>query len=594
MQPKIIAGIFCLAFLLWGCQTSTNQLRVLGDQVQTAQAEQQVDTSQYVVNGGPGSTEVVYQDGYGISKSATSNVVKVPILEKCDSEPVVYEDPLPTPVPEICIEPEPDVVRYQVTMHSYPSQILASHIEPPPVEQKEVVIPKKPPEIELKKMSDEDKLCCDKQLTFRIRFTNMGEEPAYNVEITDILPANVSYVEETAGCDSYESDVNILRNTDESVQKITWKIPGPIEPDSMGEVFYTVECYQQRPKLSCSVQFHPKHLLPGEEGKVICRVINSGAGSAKNVQLRVLIPEGLEYKSEMFGTKEDFFFEEIPPNQSVERSFVVRMRRNGNLDEVTAQVSASNSPACDCDVTSIPVLVIEKEGPRSVANRVPIEYTLAVQNNSKKDVSATGCILVDKLPPMGIFKSASDNGTYNGKDHTVTWSLGTISPNQIVTRTVTIIPQEPCTLVDNAHVTCAEGVTIYDTCRTVVRGVSALAVSSYDTEDPVEVGGITIYIIDVTNEGFKNVTDLELMDEIPAGSSLVSAVATDEAGNIIPHTMEEGKVIFEKYPSLAGGKKLIYKITVKAESKTQLLNTASIRYNEFSKVIVVEEPTETY
>jgi len=583
-----------ILFIICSCQVyHSPKVEVLGEQIIKNEAER------FVVNGGPGSTEAIYQDGNGQQQTAVSNTIKIPILDKCDTPPPpeVVEEPQETP--HLIEEPLPEIqlVRYQADVHSFSNHELASNIEPPEVFLRTTsYIPLQPPKIELQKSSDEDKLCCDRQLKFRIRFTNIGGMDAEQVIISDIVPAGVDYIEETAGADPYPATIKLVRDQNDAVQKIVWEIQSPIPSESSGEVYYSVSCPRPKPKLNCFVQFDPKYLSVGQDSNVICRVVNTGAGSAEAVTLTVNIPEGLSYKGQPYGVKETFILGEIPANQSAEKILQVRMLKGGRLDNITATINSSNAPLCECSVPPTPTLTLEKSGPMTVINRVPIEYTIVAKNTSSKNAQATGCVLTDKLPSNATFKSCSGNGYYNGQEHTVTWLLGTMLSGESKDVTVTVMPQETGNLLDYAQISCEEGITADDQARTIVRGVPAVQISSYDTEDPVEVGGTTTYIIEVGNEGFQNVTDLELFNEIPATSAFINATAADGAGILIKHRLENDGmvVVFDKYPSLAPAEKLIYKITVKVNAHSQLLNRASLKYQEFTKTIIVEEPTESY
>jgi len=207
---------------------------------------------------------------------------------------------------------------------------------------------------------------------------------------------------------------------------------------------------------------------------------------------------------------------------------------------------------------------------------------------------ATACVLTDKLPEFVTFKSASDGGTYDKESHTVTWMLGDLKPEQKVIRTVIIIPEQAGTFKDHAQVTCAEGITITDDAITIVRGISALHIDSYDTEDPVEVGGTTTYVIEVMNEGFQDVTGLVVVNEIPNSTEFVDGTGRDPEGNVVNCRVDGKNVIFEAIQKLAPAEKALYKVTVKVKAEAQLLNMTKIKYNEFSKTLIVEEPTHSY
>jgi len=587
--------VFLAIIFFTGCQLKKADIQVLGSkEVQETSQTQKTslkENQEFVINGGTGSTEAKYIDEKGTQSKVSSNVVKVPIKQLCDEIKPPVEELKPIEIPEV----EPVVKSYDVEVKTFPVNIIAVGDALPDVSYRtNVFVPKKPPKIELTKSTDEDMLCCDRQMTFRIKYVNVGGDNAYDVEIFDVIPARVAYVEETVGADASDTNIHIDRNQDAIAEKITWHIPGPIPPDGAGEVYYTVVCPRPYPKLSCNVRFEPVFLKVGEEGKVICKVINSGNGVAQDVEIFVTIPQGIEYKGHSIGMQENIRIGNIEPQQAVEKELVVMMRSGGRLDDIVAKVTAANSSGCECYVPPAPTLTIEKEGPAQITNRLPIEYTIAVKNTATKNVSAGNCILKDKLPAFTDFKSASMDGVYDKESHTVTWRLGTLKPGDTASRSVIVIPQKAGDFVDYAEVSCDEGITVTDTARTLVRGITALGVSKYDTEDPVEVGNPTTYIVDVINEGFKACTDLQAVTEIPEGTEFVDAQGRDEQGNVIAYNVSGNKVTFEKYPSLMPNAKIVYKVTVKVTAAMNLLCVTKITYNEFSKTIIVEEPTHAY
>lgn len=592
---------FALSLMLLclvGCKTKQANIHVLS-------SEPKQDVKQYVVNGGPGSTEVIYEDEKGQKMTATSNVVKIPIVDRCDpvtkppeekKEEIkeIPDEQLQPPIEEEYIKEKPEQM-FVADLHTFPNHVVFAGYQIPQISyQSEVYIERKPPEIKLEKSSDEDRLCCDRQLTFRIKFTNMGGLDAQKVKIEDIVPAKVEYVEETAGAHPYSASVVIERDELKKAKKIVWNIEEPVLAGASGEVFYTVVCPPIRPKLLCYLRFEPKALHVGQEGSVICTVTNSGTGTAEGVNLDLAIPQGVEYQGQSIGKKETIPLGPIEAGKSASHTLKVRMRSGGRLDKIVANVAASNAEGCDCFVPPAPTLKIEKTGPEQIDNRLPIEYTIVVKNISQEKAPATNCVLIDQLPPFVSFKSASQEGVYSAAKHDVTWKLGTLEPGAIVARTVIVIPQKAGDFVDKAEVTCDEGITVNDQAKTTVRGITALEVSSYDTEDPVEVGSTTTYMIEILNEGFKDITGLKAITSIPVGSEFIEASVKNYNGSPIGHKVVENKVVFDEIPELPSGEKVLLRVTVRAKEKMELLSTTSINYNEFAKTIVVSEPTSTY
>jgi len=569
-----------LVVILLGCQTQQNDILVLSDRAKGNQ--------KFVVNGGPGSTEATYADEKGREWEIVSNTVKVPIEEDC-------EEPVQTQAPEeIAIEEFKPVVSTTVGVNAYPNQILIASQERPDVSfYTEVAIPKQPPKIRLIKSSDQDTLCCDRDLTFRIRYVNEGGDDAYNIRIWDNIPANVEFIEESAAADPFFANVFIKREG-EKARRITWVIEGPVGPGEEGEVFYSVGCPKERPSLICGLRFEPKNIKMGEQGIVICKISNTGTGPATNVNLDVNLPAGLEHEGEVEGKSLNFKVDKLEANDTMVREFFVTMQSGGRLDNITANVVSEQGVSCECTVPPTPTLSIDKSGPRETINRNSLTYTIVVRNNSSQQAPATNCILTDKLPANTEFKNATEEGSYDKDTHIVTWNLGVLMPGQIITREVTIRPDRAGNFRDEAMVTCDEGISVTDDAVTIVKGYAAMHISKYDTEDPVMAGETTTYVVEVRNEGFKDATGIQLSNVIPELSEFVSAKGTGANGEEIEFTLDGQTVNFGELPILESGEKAVYNITVKAASTGELLNRTSLRYNEFDKEIVVEEPTTAY
>lgn len=576
----------CLLFLVsLGCQATRPTIQVLAD-------NEPADKG-YVINGGPGSTEIVYRDAKGNSQSAASNVVRVPIKDKCVEEPKVV--PVIVEEPKVVETPLQPWTSYSVEVNTLQNFVLASASKMPDVAyHTDFFVPRKPPKIEFKKTSDEQVLCCDKQLTFRLQFKNIGGDDAYNISISDVIPARVEYVEGSANASSYVADIKIDRGADQKAKKITWNIEGPIGPGEEGEVFYTVGCPVHLPNLSCFLRFEPKLVVKGQECKVICNVTNKGTGAAKNARLAINIPKGIEHEGVATGKKLLLTLGNIEPEQTASKDFKIKMVEEVKLEEITANVVADNWEGCECSVPFTPSLTIEKSGPAETKNRAPLNYTIVVKNVSSKNAPATNCILTDKLPPLVNFTSASENGVFDAKTNMVTWKLGTLMPGDIVSRNIVLAPQKSGTYVDEAKVSCDEGITVNDKASTLVTGVAAILLQKYDTEDPVEVGQPTTYVIEVRNQGFHPITMVELVSNIPEKTKFLNARATDQTGTPINFKVVDNKVVFEPVPVIDSAEKAVFKVTVQATAKGDIVNTFEVKCKEFDKTIVTDEPTTAY
>ncbi|WP_372368968.1 hypothetical protein [Candidatus Uabimicrobium sp. HlEnr_7] len=578
---KLAIFLVLFAIIISGCNQQQAEISVLPERVEGSE--------EFVENGGPGITEATYTDEQGKAWNIASNKVSVPIQEDCEEPDVALEQDVPL------LLPQENLVATTVAVTTYQNQLFVATTEKPDVRFKtEVFIPKNPPKIRLEKSTDQDVLCCNDQLTFRIKYINEGGDDAYNIKITDLVPSNVEYLEDSVGTEPFIGDIYIDRDFEDRAKKITWLIEGPVPPGGEGEVHFTVTCKRKRPKLTCVVCLDPETIVVGDEAFVVCNILNQGDGVATGAKLILSLPPEFEYVENPAQRELEFDLGDIGPQETATKQFKVKMISDGKLEEIISTVVIDNGEGCQCALPPTASLTIQKTGPYQLTNSKPMEHTIVVRNTSST-VSATECILVDTLPQGIKFEEASNNGQYDATSNTVTWNLGTLAPGTAETRTVTVIPLRSGNFTDNAQVSCAEGITVKDDATTIVKGHAAMHISKYDSDDPVAVGETTTYTIEVRNEGFEDATGIILENEIPELTEFVSASAEDPYNKQeIPYNIEGQKVIFNKLPLLSSGDKVIFNVTVRVSTKGQLLNRTSLRYDQFDRTLIVEEPTSTY
>jgi uncharacterized repeat protein (TIGR01451 family) len=75
-----------------------------------------------------------------------------------------------------------------------------------------------------------------------------------------------------------------------------------------------------------------------------------------------------------------------------------------------------------------------------------------------------------------------------------------------------------------------------------------------DSEDPVEVGGVTEYVVRVANEGTKAATGVQL------AATLVGDLEPVDASGPGGHRVENLTVIFEPLAKLGAGEEAVYRV----------------------------------
>ncbi len=218
-----------------------------------------------------------------------------------------------------------------------------------------------------------------------------------------------------------------------------------------------------------------------------------------------------------------------------------------------------------------------------------VEGEILVENNADKDLeqvelTLTLCPELDYISslPEGKFTPAVKE-----KPATVRWSLGTLPAKKRVEIKFQVRCAKQGVAMIGAKAVSKQGV-FGSSASIKITGVPAMHISTYDTEDPVELGKQTIYVIEARNEGTADCTNVKFEDLIPEEMECVSAQGPT-------NFKAEGRTIrFEPVPKLAPGDKLVFRIVCRATKEGSAKNRAQIAYDQFETPIVNEEGTSCY
>ena len=175
-------------------------------------------------------------------------------------------------------------------------------------------------------------------------------------------------------------------------------------------------------------------------------------------------------------------------------------------------------------------LSITKTGDLNGTAGTNITYTIGVDNAGPS--TATAVKVVDVLPAGVTFVSATpDVGSFTLNGQVLTWNIGNLTvaaPVREIDITVKIQANATGQLENTAEVDSA----VLDpdtsnnrvTFTTAVSATAGLAITKTDSPDPVMAGAELVYTLQVSNGGPSTAQDVVLVDTLPAGTTLVSAV----------------------------------------------------------------------
>ena len=436
----------------------------------------------------------------------------------------------------------------------------------------------------------------ESNLTYTISVTNLGPSDAGAVVVTDALPAGVVFAS-ASGNGSNTSGVvtwnfGTLPANQSSNVTVTVTVPASGTLTNVASVASpTVDTNifnnTNPPVITtvnpvadiCLGETGPTSIFAISNLTYTISVTNFGPSTASSVTVTDAVPAGASFVSAPGGVNNSgtvtWSLGTLSSNQVATVTVTVTAPASGSLTNVASGGSPTSdpnptnnvTPPVVTTVTPLAGLYIAKVGPASVLANSNFSYTISVTNFGPS--SASSVTMTDALPAGVTFVAASASGSNTAG--VVTWSLGTLSSNQVTNVTVTVTSPASGSLTNVASV----GPPVGDPNRSnnvtppVITGVTPVADVSLVKTAPAMVlpGTNFVYAITVTNSGPSGAANLSVTDNLPVNVVLVSATAG---------SMTSGsQLIWTNLGTLAANATTNLSVTVTAPVRGSITNTAS-------------------
>jgi len=192
-------------------------------------------------------------------------------------------------------------------------------------------------------------------------------------------------------------------------------------------------------------------------------------------------------------------------------------------------------------------------GPKKRYVNMPATYEVAVLNPGT--VPLQNLVVDNPLPSGMTFVSASENGQFTGKQ--VRWNIGALAPGANQKLEIVLQSQNTGRICNQATASADRGLSKQAEFCTEFAGMPALSLVVEDSEDPVEIGGTTAYLITVRNQGSSPVTSVRIQATAPAQEQVADATGPAK------HRIDGQKVIYDPV-TLRAGETARYRVDVKA------------------------------
>lgn len=431
-----------------------------------------------------------------------------------------------------------------------------------------------------------------KPAKFVVQVRNAGAQSADDVTVRDEIPQGTKLISTSP-------------NASTEGGAIVWKLgklsPGEdrtvemqLMPTTEGEIGSVATVYysaQASVKTKCTMpqlairMTAANEVMIGNQQHVKIEIKNPGTGDATHVMLFENVPPNVKHAA---GPALEFEIGTLHPGETRELDLVLTAEKAGKVvNALTARADGSLQVQQQVEFEVIaPALTVDVNGPERRYLERPATYEVSVVNPGT--APAHDVQIVTKLPKGMKFVRANNMGEYDAATHAVYWSLAELPKGERGTVEVVAMPTETGqqTLQVEGH--AQQGLTDHKQRDITVEGLAAIMFEVRDLEDPIEVGGETVYEIRVVNQGTKAATNVQVTCEIPPGMKVLSAEG--EAA----HKVMDSRLVFEPLQQLAPKADTVYRIRAQGLQAGDQRITVQVNTDDLQQPIRREESTRVF
>ena len=426
-------------------------------------------------------------------------------------------------------------------------------------------------DVSVAKVDSADPVVAGTGFNYTVTVVNPGPSDALTVDLTDVLPAGVSFVSatpdqgscsETAGTvscglgtiasgGSVDVVIAVTVDSDTAAGTITNNasvISATSDSNAANDSASEDTTITSSADVSVTKVDSADPVVAGTGFSYTVTVSNAGPSDATAVDLVDVLPAGVTFVS---GTPDQGSCSEatgtvtcslgtISSGASVDVVIAVTVdsdtaaatiTNNASVSTATTDPNAGNDAASEDTTvtTSADVGVSKVDSADPVNAGSGFSYVVTVSNAGPSDAATVD--LTDVLPAGVTFVSATpDQGSCSEVTGTVSCSLGTIGSGGSVDVVIAVTVDSDSvagTITNNASVTTAtadaNAANDSATEDTVITTSADVGVTKIDSADPVVAGTGFSYTVTVSNAGPSDATSVDLIDVLPAGVTFVSA-----------------------------------------------------------------------
>lgn|GEM_PF-284704 len=272
----------------------------------------------------------------------------------------------------------------------------------------------------------------------------------------------------------------------------------------------------------------PREVLICEDIPLRYEVTNTGQSTARDVRVRVPMPEGWRGQRDT-----ELRVGDLAAGETKSVEFTARADRAGEFSLTNAEAMGAMGVTARSEAATVtviqPELRVDFNAPETTYMGRDMGSRITVTNPTNvalRDVRVTADFSGARFEEAGEGENRTDRRSGNN-----TWSIGTLAPGETKTTMVRLNADRIGEVSGRirAEAYCAQPQVQEFTTRVV--GIPALLLEVIDERDPVRIGDETVYTIRVQNQGSAEATNIKILGVLPNGQEFVSARGADNGAS---------------------------------------------------------------